>query len=404
MIEIKGANTTAHVKTDHVDSATMDQIREMCNLPIFAGCDVKIMPDTHAGKGSVIGFTGKLQNGIIPNIVGVDIGCGIGVAKIGDIDVDFIHVDEFITEGVPAGFKINDKPYKGTIEGLSETCKRIGFDEDEARRAIGSLGGGNHFIEIAKDETGCLHLLVHSGSRKFGKCVAEYHQRVADKYIEECKKLRRDAREREFEEIRRKYSGVDVEKHINEAIERHQKRELNHDKVYNYLCSHDDISNYMHDMQVACRFAELNREVIITKIFKHFGWNVKDMFHTVHNYVAPDGMIRKGAISARKGECLVIPINMRDGTIMGVGKGNPAWNHSAPHGAGRVLGRNQAKRTLRLADYKAAMEGIYTTSVSINTIDEAPDAYKPVEVIMEHLHETVDVVKIIKPVYNFKAD
>lgn len=383
-----------------VDDSARRQIDLLLAQEAFSDCKIRIMPDVHAGAGCVIGFTADLGDKVIPNIVGVDIGCGMLTVELGAIDIDFAKLDAGIRERIPSGMNVNEEivfPFHlgrlNCFDHLRET--------DWIMKSIGSLGGGNHFIEIDSDDDGNKYLVIHTGSRNLGKQVAEYYQRVAidalqgkRKLNEETKKLiaeyRRDGREKEIQ------SGIAELKRTFAPVE-------NMPKELCYL-SGELREKYLHDMRICQEFAQVNRIVIANRIIVLMGWEVKNPFETVHNYIDHDSnIVRKGAISAKKGKRVLIPINMRDGCIIGVGKGNEDWNCSAPHGAGRMMSRAEAKRTIRLDDYADSMSDIYTTSVCSETIDEAPQAYKPMQEIIDCIGDTVEIEKIIKPVYNFKA-
>ena len=383
-----------------IDEKAKAQIDTLLAQEAFAACKVRIMPDVHAGSGCVIGFTADLGDKVIPNIVGVDIGCGMLTVELGMIDVDFDKLDKVIRENVPSGMNANEKPNTPFVVAELKCFGNL-RNIDWIERSMGTLGGGNHFIEIDADDLGNKYLVIHTGSRNLGKQVCEYYQNMAiallngkgkmktaiAKYIKECKET---GREREIE------SGVKELKRLFTPIT----------EIPNELCYLTDEwrQNYLFDMGYCQYFACMNRGDIADKIVRNMGWEMQGAFETIHNYIDhKSNIVRKGAISAKKGERLLIPINMRDGCIIGVGKGNPDWNESAPHGAGRIMSRMQAKETLKLDDYRATMNGIYTTSVCSDTIDEAPQAYKPMQEIVDCISDTVAIEKIIKPIYNFKA-
>jgi tRNA-splicing ligase RtcB (3'-phosphate/5'-hydroxy nucleic acid ligase) len=366
MIEIKGKCNTAKVFTDALEDKAAGQILELCNQEFVKDSQIRIMPDTHAGAGCTIGTTMSIKDKIVPNLVGVDIGCGMFVSVLEKTKLDFKKLDKTIRDYVPSGFNVREKPheYKAYIQ-IDELKCREHVDLKRASLSIGTLGGGNHFIEMNEDDAGNIYLVVHSGSRHLGKQIAEYYQ---DRAIKEIKK----------EKV-----------NISDALSYVQGQSFD---------------EYIHDMKIAQKYAELNRKAIAEVIIRKMDFDVASSFTTIHNYIDPNEMIlRKGAISAKKGEVVIIPINMRDGSIIATGKGNADWNQSAPHGAGRLMSRKQAKRSLSLEEFKKSMDGIYTTSLSMDTLDEAPVAYKPMEEIIENIQDTVEINRIIKPIYNFKA-
>lgn len=388
--------------TDNVGQKARDQIDLLLQQPAFEDCKVRIMPDVHAGAGCVIGFTANLGDKVIPNIVGVDIGCGMANVDLGRIDVDFDSLDSQIRAKIPSGRNVYDEyDCPGLARDASRMilyqlrCKARLKNTDWLVRSMGTLGGGNHFIEIDTDDQGFKHLVIHTGSRNLGKQVAEIYQRRAiDRFYST-----KDAQEILI--TRLKAEGR--EKEIQSAIrDLKSTRATNIPKDLCYL-EGSDRDDYLHDMKLCQEFARINRELIGVRICLTMKWDVHSYFHTVHNYIDDDNMVRKGAISAKEGEDLLIPINMRDGCILGRGKGNPDWNHSAPHGAGRIMSRREAREKVSLDEFKNSMDGIYTTSVDKSTLDESPMVYKPMDEIVRNIRDTVDIVKIIKPVYNFKA-
>jgi RNA-splicing ligase RtcB len=374
MITMKGQHNSANIFIDEIDDTTREQIQEFLNHPAFHGGYIAIMPDCHAGVGAVIGFTMKMNGYVLPTIVGVDIGCGVLAARVEIQDIDLPALDKFIRAEIPAGFHIHEKPV-GTFLGgaeLADVCEAIGYDRTKALRSIGTLGGGNHFIEVDRDEkTGALWLVVHSGSRNFGLSVANFYQRKAKEGLEAY-----------F--IRDQYKGLEFIPPGNPAA-----------------------GAYLRAMQVAQDFASLNRLMIMRKLFAFVGsGELFPMIESVHNYIDLDaGIIRKGAIAANAGQACIIPFNMRDGVAICRGKGSAKHNYSAPHGAGRSLSRKKAKATLSLKEFTEGMAeaGVYTTTATADTLDEAPGAYKPMDTILENIEETVEVVTMLKPIYNFKA-
>lgn len=399
-IEIKGKVNTAICYARVVEDEAIEQIRRMCNYIITEGSRIRIMPDVHAGKGCTIGTTMTINDKAVPNIVGVDIGCGMYTVKLGNIDIDFEKVDE-AAHYIPSGMDVWD----GRQERFDLTklkCYRYLRDSRRLERSLGTLGGGNHFIEIDETSDGCKYLIVHSGSRNLGKQVAQYYQRLAtnldrgyDTYLE-----KRD-------EIIRTYKEQGRKSEIQTAL-----KEL-HWQVYESETSMPDdlcyvsgkyLEEYLYDVEICQNFAKRNRELMAEIILERIGMTSLEAFHTIHNYIDVDEMIlRKGAIAAHNGEKVLIPINMRDGSVLAVGKGNPEWNYSAPHGAGRLMSRTAAKNNLSLDEYKEMMKGVYSTSINESTLDEAPMAYKRLEDIIDVIKESVDIIEVMKPIYNFKA-
>jgi RNA-splicing ligase RtcB len=408
MIEIKGKNNTAICFTDNLEKSAETQIREVCDLPEFSDCKIRIMPDVHSGAGCVIGTTMTIKDKIVPNMVGVDIGCGLESVKIKEKSVDFNALDKLIRAKVPSGravrdieHKFNDEADLGSLRCKAHENSFQGggrIDLGYARRSLGTLGGGNHFIEIDRSETGDLWLVVHSGSRHIGLETAGWYQRRAlhslnaaePKEIEETiNRLKAEGRKREIQETVRR---LRAEKRVS--------------PVPDHLAyvTGQFFDDYIHDMKIIQRFAVLNRLAMTEVIIREMGWTEEDRFTTIHNYVDTDNMIlRKGSVSANKGERLIIPINMRDGSLICLGKGNEDWNFSAPHGAGRLLSRKTASKTLTMDKYAKEMEGVFTTSVSKDTLDESPMAYKPLEEILFHIGPAADLMERLRPVYNFKA-
>ena len=381
-----------------IEETAKQQIEQFANLEAFKNSKIRIMPDVHSGAGCVIGFTADLGDKVIPNVVGVDIGCGMLAVNLGDIDIDLQKFDDLIRAKIPSGMNVNEKPFGYVKAGCFEDlkCYKQLRNIDRLQKSLGTLGGGNHFIELdVDDSTDDKWLIIHSGSRNLGKQVAEIYQDIA---IKKC-----NSQKEELTRLISEYKAQGREKEISEAILALKKEKPN---IPNDLCyvEGEDRENYLHDMAICHKFAKLNREFIADAILYGLGVRVgKDAFTTMHNYIDDCSIVRKGAISARKGERLLIPINMRDGCILGVGKGNADWNCSAPHGAGRLMSRAKAKETLTMEEYQNTMDGIYTTSVCQETIDEAPQAYKPIKEITELIEPTVDIISILKPIYNFKA-
>lgn len=405
MIEVKGKYNSAKVFTDNVEEEVIDQIVELCNQPFIEGSKVRIMPDTHVGVGCVIGFTADLGENVIPNIVGVDIGCGMLTVELGDIEVDVVKLDEIIRKYIPSG--------KNTHEGrlirfnkLQELhCYRDLQRTKRIERSIGTLGGGNHFIEVGKDSSGKSYLVIHSGSRNLGTQVALIYQNLA---IDLCsgKESYFIEREKIITEYKKEGRRKEIQKALKELKSRYDELQPKYPKQLCFLTG-EFREKYLHDMNICQEYAVLNRNTMADIILKKLlgkGIEKFEYFNTIHNYINfKDNIIRKGSVSAYKGEKLLIPINMRDGSLICVGKGNEDWNYSAPHGAGRLMSRTKAKETVSLDEFEKSMEGIYTTSVNEFTLDEAPMVYKPMEEIVENIKDTVDIIGVIKPIYNFKA-
>ena len=396
--------------TQNIEQEALDQINTLMEQPAFSDCKVRIMPDVHAGAGCVIGFTADLGDKVIPNIVGVDIGCGMLTVKLGKIDIDYEKLDATIRARIPSGRNVHGQLVpswiidvsKGLIDQIS--CRKELRNRSWLEHSMATLGGGNHFIEIDEGADGNKYLIIHTGSRNLGKQVAEYYQNRAVKRLY--------AKKEERAEIIARCKAGGRERDIQTELSKlAYKQSTNTPKE---LCYLEDVDRYMylHDMKICQDFARFNREFIAFRIIEGMGWgkkygapDKKMFFHTIHNYIDLEtNMVRKGAISAKAGEKLLIPINMRDGCIVGIGKGNEDWNYSAPHGAGRIMSRMKARETLSLDAFKESMDGIFTTSVSAETIDEAPMVYKPMDEIIENIKDTVDILEIIKPVYNFKAN
>jgi len=377
MIQIKGKYNTATIFIDEIDDVTKDQIQTMVNHPAFAKTRISIMPDTHAGKGSVIGFTMRMNGYVIPNIVGVDIGCGMLAYNMGPRVIDFKLFDEFIKANIPSGFNINEKlPDENYLTpdyilALKQTCLVTNQSIERTLLSLGTLGGGNHFIEIDKAPSNDIWFVIHTGSRNFGLKIAKFHQDKA-KSLSNTMFMEEEYKDLEF-------LPMD-----------HGGRE------------------YCHDMKIAQIFAMENRELIAQRILKGFfgpGIMAKDRIETIHNYISfTDNIVRKGAVSAQLNERLIIPFNMRDGIAICKGKGNLKYNFSAPHGAGRLMSRTKAKATVSIDDFKKSMEGIYSSCISEKTLDESPMAYKDMNTILDNIKDTVDVEFLMKPIYNYKAE
>lgn len=363
---VKGKYNFANVMIDEIDESTRSQIQNFVNNPSFRGSYIAIMPDCHAGAGSCIGFTMQMNDRIIPDVVGVDIGCGMLSRKFDIESFDIPAFDAFIKENIPSGFAINDKIFQG-VDFFTDTVKKIGMDEDRALRSVGTLGGGNHFIEAGYGADGKLWVTIHSGSRNFGLQIAKYHGLKAK---ELCAKWGADTQ------------GIPF-----------------------LIVDSPEGRDYIADQLIGSQYASINRETMMNKLEKFFGVSPIDSIESRHNFIDDTGMIRKGATPAHKGQRVIIPFNMRDGLALCVGKGNKKYNYSAPHGAGRILSRSKAKAVLDVEYFKEDMKqaGVYTTTADVSTLDESPDAYKDMNIILENIKETVDVIEMIKPVYNFKS-
>ena len=366
MIELRGQYAQAKVFTDVVDQESISQVISLLNQPYAEGSCIRMMPDIHAGAGCTIGTTMTIRDKICPNLVGVDIGCGMETIRLKEKRMEMQKLDKLIRQEIPSGFAIRQKNHRfaKNIDLEALRCAKY-VKLDRAYSSIGTLGGGNHFIEVDQAEDGSLYLVIHSGSRHLGLEIAEFYQNAGFKALKE--------------------RGISIPKPL--AYVDGQLAE-----------------DYLHDMRIAQTFADLNRKAMIDVIVKGMGLHVAEQFTTVHNYIDMEaGILRKGSVSAQAGEKLLIPINMRDGSLICVGKGNPDWNYSAPHGAGRLMSRSAAKSSFTVSEFKKQMEGIYTTSVGQGTLDECPMAYKSMADIVDNIGPTAEITDIIKPIYNFKA-
>jgi len=367
MIEIKGTYGEAKVFTNELDSSASGQIKALCEQPFITGSKIRIMPDVHAGKGCTIGTTMTIGDYVVPNLVGVDIGCGMLTVQLEEKRLNLPELDSFIHQNIPYGRDVRERTHRsqGRINLEDLRCyKKV--DTRRAKESLGTLGGGNHFIEVDKDDDGTLYLVIHTGSRNLGLRVAELYQKKA-------------------------YNAVGGRK----------QTEIPYELAY---LTGEEKDDYLYDMAFMQRFAELNRRIIKEVILDGLKLHEVDSFTTIHNYIDTDKMIlRKGAVSANEGERLLIPMNMRDGSLICTGLGNEDWNCSAPHGAGRRFSRTEAENSFTVSEFKKQMEGIYTTSVSKDTLDECPMAYKPMDEILGNISDTVRVERIIRPIYNFKA-
>lgn len=392
--------------TENIEPEALNQIHTLIKQPAFSDCKVRIMPDVHAGAGCVIGFTADLVEKVIPNIVGVDIGCGMLTVELGKIDIDLAKLDEVIRKYVPNGRNVHNEE-SGFAEDIINKliCKNELKNVDWLKRSCGTLGGGNHFIEIDIDDAGNKYLIIHSGSRNIGKQVAEIYQQLAIDTLQGKDKLA-EGSQKLIEEYKRTGRQKDIQRGLAELKRKFQPDKMSIPKELSYLTG-ENREMYLHDMKLCQEFAMANRRTMQEIIAYYMNWRITkdtERFQTIHNYIEHDtNMVRKGAISAKAGERLLIPINMRDGCIIGIGKGNDDWNQSAPHGAGRIMSRSKAKETVSLEEFEQSMKGIYTTSVNQSTIDESPMAYKPIDEIIANIQDTVEIERIIKPIYNFKA-
>ena len=400
MFEIKGRVNTAICYAKVVEDEAIEQIRRMCDYAMTEGSRIRIMPDVHAGKGCTIGTTMTIIDKAVPNVVGVDIGCGMYTVNLGKNEIDFVKLDE-AAHYIPSGMNV----WEGRVEKFDLTtlaCYRELKDAKRLERSLGTLGGGNHFIEVDVAENGTKYLVIHSGSRNLGKQVAEFYQKLAinlnrgyGDYLE-----KRDEIIRTYKEQGRKSEIQDALKKLHWEV---YESEASMPEDLCYL-SGQYLKDYLHDVEICQAFARRNREKMAEILLERCGLTAGEAFHTIHNYIDTNEMIlRKGAIAAHKGERVLIPINMRDGSVLAIGRGNEEWNYSAPHGAGRLMSRSKAKSELSLEEYKETMKGIYTTSVNESTLDEAPMAYKSLDDIIDVIRESVDVIEVLKPVYNFKA-
>ncbi|MBR3974120.1 MAG: RtcB family protein [Oscillospiraceae bacterium] len=366
MIELKGKYAQAKVFTDVVDSESISQVISLLNQPYAEGSRIRMMPDIHAGAGCTIGTTMTIRDRICPNLVGVDIGCGMETIRLKEKRIELQKLDKLIRQEIPSGFSIREKPHRFADRVDLERLRCAKYVKlDRAYKSIGTLGGGNHFIEANRDDAGNLYIVIHSGSRHLGLEIADYYQTAGFKALKD--------------------QGSDIPKPLA-------------------YVDGNLMDNYLHDMRIAQEFAQANRNAMADVIIKGMGLHVKEQFTTIHNYIDLEhGILRKGAVSAQAGEKLLIPINMRDGSLLCVGKGNEDWNCSAPHGAGRLMSRCAAKSSFTVSEFKKQMEGIYTTSVGQSTLDECPMAYKSMEDIVDNIEPTAEILAVIKPIYNFKA-
>ena len=414
-------NHDVKIFTDNIETTAIEQIERLLTIPAFSGCKIRIMPDVHAGAGCVIGFTGNLGDKVIPNIVGVDIGCGILVQPFTWMKaIDYHALNEFILHHIPSGRDYRDNKYAPLPQKYMDAyrkskdlikqmrCYRELKETKRLNLSSGSLGGGNHFIELDRDECGVFYLVVHTGSRNLGKQVADIYQKLAVKCQSGWAELMEEQNRliAEYKQVGRKNELQDVIRNLHNSFKM-RKPTIPPDLSYLEGSCRED---YLHDMRLCQQWAKINRRMITGLIMDYlisqgYAELCEDdlQFESIHNYISDDNIIRKGAISANAGEKCIIPLNMRDGSLICIGKGNEGWNCSAPHGAGRIMSRSQAFKSISLNDYANSMQGIYTECVNEGTKDESPMVYKPKDEIIDNIRETVDIVNVIKPVYNFKA-
>lgn len=395
MIELTGKYNTAKLFVNEGESDMFQQIQTLCNQSFVKDSQIRIMPDCHAGKGCVIGTTMTITDQVVPSLVGVDIGCGVTCAKLKTKILDFEKLDTFIRHHLPTGATVRGKAHPNLKKiNLHDLRCKASVNLNRVELSLGTLGGGNHFIEVNQDAEGFLYLVIHSGSRSLGLNVANHYEAIAVAEYEAAQTQAQESLIRELKESGQAHL-------ISERLKVLKAVKLDSSLI---PLKGQALADYLHDMDIAQRFASLNRQTMLEEILKAMDVQAVEMFDTIHNYIdLKHHILRKGAISAQLGEKVMIPINMRDGSIIAVGKGNPEWNYSAPHGAGRLLSRSAAKQTLDLEEFKSTMAGIYTTSVGATTLDEAPMAYKSLDHILASTTETIEVLEVIRPVYNFKA-
>lgn len=398
MLELNGKFNSAKVFTDIIDPSAVSQIIELCNQPMSKGSSIRIMPDVHAGAGCTIGTTMGITDKVVPNLVGVDIGCGMETVKLKEKHIELQKLDKLIYEKIPSGFAVREKihRYNDNID-LSELYCFEHINPLRAEQSIGTLGGGNHFIEADKGEDGSIYIVIHSGSRHLGVETAKYYQEEAFRQLN-------GSSQKDIDELVARMKSDGRDKQIQSEITKLKNTKFTDVPKHLAYCEGKLFEQYIHDMKIVQKFAMLNRQAMMDEIIKGMHLHVVEQFTTIHNYIDTETMIlRKGAVSANAGEKLLIPINMRDGSLLCTGKGNPDWNCSAPHGAGRLMSRSAAKQSFTVSEFKKQMSGIYTTSVNAQTLDECPMAYKSLEDIADNITDTVEINEIIKPIYNFKA-
>ncbi|WP_297959146.1 RtcB family protein [uncultured Ruminococcus sp.] len=398
MIELNGKYNSARVFTDVIEQDAVTQIIAFCSQPVSEGARIRIMPDVHAGAGCTIGTTMTITDKVIPNLVGVDIGCGMETVRLKETHIELQKLDKLIYEKIPSGFAIREKPHRYSEKiDLEELFCIKHIDPLRAEKSIGTLGGGNHFIEADKGEDGSIYIVIHSGSRHLGVEVAKYYQNEAYRRLNKSS-------DKEVNELIARLKAEGKQKQIQSELKKLENTKTTDVPKHLAYCEGELFDQYIHDMKIVQQFAMLNRQAMMDEIIKGMHLHIAEQFTTVHNYIDTDTMIlRKGAVSAQAGEKLLIPINMRDGSLICTGKGNPDWNCSAPHGAGRLMSRSQAKQSFTVSEFRKQMDGIYTTSVNAQTLDECPMAYKSMEDIVDNIGDTVEINEVIRPIYNFKA-
>jgi len=398
MITLNGKFNSAKVFTDIIDQTAISQIIALCSQSFCKDSVIRIMPDVHAGAGCTVGTTMTITDKAVPNLVGVDIGCGMETVKLKETHIELQKLDKLIYSKIPSGFAVREKTHRYFEKiNLAELYCSEHINIDRAEKSLGSLGGGNHFIEADKGEDGSIYIVIHSGSRHLGVETAKYYQEEAYKRLNKCS-------QKEIDELIARLKSEGKTKQIQSEIKKMQNTKTTDIPKHLAYAEGELFEQYIHDMKIVQEFAMLNRKAMMDEIIKGMGLHVKEQFTTIHNYIDTENMIlRKGSVSAQSGEKLIIPINMRDGSLICTGKGNPDWNYSAPHGAGRLMSRSQAKESFTVSEFKKEMQGIYTTSVNSQTIDECPMAYKSIDDIIDNIGDTVEVDEIIKPIYNFKA-
>ena len=412
IIEVSGKYSKANVYASVIESEAIDQIKEVCNQPFSEGSYIAVMPDVHSGKGCTIGFTMTLKNKVCPNLVGVDIGCGVLVIELGNIDIDFKRLDEVIHSSIPSGIDIRcidnlenlkcnpiySDIVKSAIGKLDCITAPINFEYELKR--LGTLGSGNHYIEVDIDSKNNKYLVIHTGSRHLGISVCNHYMEVANEKRKGSLAERKEKVRNLIDEYKKEGRQKEIESGINHILDTFVISEID-----NLVCVEGkDYEDYLHDMDITQKFAELNRNLIARIICEEMGWNVIKKWDTIHNYIdLKRNILRKGAISLENDTTAIIPLSMKDGALIVNGKGNPDYNYSGPHGAGRLMSRNEARKTVTLEDFKESMNGIYTTSVNTDTIDESPFVYKCKEDIIPMIEDTAEVINHINPIYNFKA-
>ena len=398
MFELNGKYNTAKVYATIIDDVSSRQIIELCSQKFAEGEKIRIMPDVHAGAGCTIGTTMTVSDKIVPNLVGVDIGCGMETVRLKETHIELQKLDKLIYAKIPSGFNIRSKPHRYAEKiDLAKLRCFVHINADRAEKSLGTLGGGNHFIEADKGSDGSIYIVIHSGSRHLGLETAKYYQN------EGYRQLNRSS-QKEINELIAEMKAQGREKQIQKELKKLENVKRTDIPKHLAYVEGKLFDDYIHDMKIVQEYAMLNRQAMMDEIIKEMGLHVTEQFTTVHNYIDTENMIlRKGAVSAQAGEKLLIPINMRDGSLICIGKGNPEWNCSAPHGAGRLMSRSEAKQSFTVSEYKKQMNGIFTTSVNQRTLDECPMAYKDMNAILDNIGETTDVADIIKPIYNFKA-